>query len=166
MSHASRASRMACMSRMTRRLARAATAAPAALVALVAVTALAAPATGAGMSADGARAHARTQLTITVSGSGHAGADGVFRLRCAPPGGSHPAARAACDRLDELAGRGAAPFAPVARDALCTMQFGGPATARITGTWRGRGVDAAFDRSDGCEISRWNTLRPVLPEVG
>ncbi|MGW2843451.1 SSI family serine proteinase inhibitor [Streptomyces sp. NPDC001108] len=157
MSHASRASRPY---RTARRLT------PAALVALVAVTALAAPAAGAGMSADGARSHARTQLTITVSGSGHAGADGVFRLRCAPPGGSHPAARAACDRLDELAGRGAAPFAPVARDALCTMQFGGPATARITGTWRGRGVDAAFDRSDGCEIARWNTLRPVLPEVG
>ncbi|MEV8451051.1 SSI family serine proteinase inhibitor [Streptomyces sp. NPDC052095] len=141
---------------MARRLA------PAALVSLVSVTALAAPAAGA----SGAHTHARTLLTITVSGSGHAGADGVFRLRCAPSGGGHPAARAACDRLDELAGRGVDPFTPVPRDALCTMQFGGSATARITGTWRGRGVDAAFDRSDGCEISRWNTLRPVLPEVG
>jgi hypothetical protein len=39
------------------------------------------------------------------------------------------------------------------------------ATARVTGTWQGRQVDATFDRSNGCEISRWQTLEPVLPNT-
>ncbi|MES9506882.1 SSI family serine proteinase inhibitor [Streptomyces sp. NPDC000609] len=108
---------------------------------------------------------AATRLTITVSGSGIAEAEGTFELRCGPAGGSHPVARQACDRLDELAGAGADPFAPVSKDALCTQQFGSPATARVTGTWHGRSVDTAFSRTNGCEISRWNNLRPVLPNV-
>ncbi|MGW1412059.1 SSI family serine proteinase inhibitor [Streptomyces sp. NPDC002403] len=107
----------------------------------------------------------RTRLTITVSGSGNSAAEGTFELRCGPAGGSHPVAAQACGRLDELAGEGADPFAPVPGDALCTKQFGGPATARVTGTWQGRRVDTVFSRTDGCEISRWNTLRPVLPSV-
>ena len=48
---------------------------------------------------------------------------------------------------------------------MCTQQYGGPATARVTGTWQGQHVDATFDRTNGCEIARWNTLRPVLPNV-
>ncbi|MFE7466419.1 SSI family serine proteinase inhibitor [Streptomyces sp. NPDC057499] len=132
------------------------------LASLAAVASLAAPAVAAPAGTDSVR----TRLTITVSGSGHAGADGVFRLLCTPAGGSHPSARAACGRLDALARKDVDPFAPVPRDALCTMQFGGPATAQVTGTWRGRSLDASFSRSDGCEISRWNTLRPVLPEAG
>ncbi|MET9661329.1 SSI family serine proteinase inhibitor [Streptomyces sp. NPDC006510] len=107
----------------------------------------------------------RTQLTITVSGSGDSAAEGTFELRCGPAGGSHPVAQQACGRLDELAGEGADPFAPVSEKALCTQQFGGPATARVTGTWQGRVIDAVFSRSNGCEISRWNDLRPVLPNV-
>ncbi|MFJ2909401.1 SSI family serine proteinase inhibitor [Streptomyces sp. NPDC087228] len=108
---------------------------------------------------------ARTRLTVTVSGSGDPAAEGVFELECGPTGGSHPAAQPACDRLEELAREGAAPFAPVPRGAMCTQQFGGPATARVTGTWRGRSIDTVFDQSNGCEISRWNNLRPVLPNV-
>jgi hypothetical protein len=46
------------------------------------------------------------------------------------------------------------------------MQYGGPATARITGTWHGRPVDATYKRTDGCEISRWQGLVPVLPATG
>ncbi|MFE4330278.1 SSI family serine proteinase inhibitor [Streptomyces sp. NPDC056831] len=108
---------------------------------------------------------ARTRLTVTVSGAGDPAAEGVFELKCGPAGGSHPAAQQACDRLEELAGQGADPFAPVPGDAMCTQQFGGPATARVTGTWRGRSIDTAFDRANGCAISRWNGLRPVLPNV-
>ncbi|MFG2625286.1 SSI family serine proteinase inhibitor [Streptomyces sp. NPDC048473] len=108
---------------------------------------------------------ARTRLTVTVSGTGDPAAEGVFELECGPTRGSHPAAQQACDRLEELAGEGADPFAPVPRDAMCTQQFGGPATARVTGTWRGRSIDTAFDRTNGCAISRWNGLRPVLPNV-
>ncbi|MFF2406041.1 SSI family serine proteinase inhibitor [Streptomyces sp. NPDC058092] len=107
----------------------------------------------------------RTRLTVTVSGSGDPAADGVFELECGPTGGSHPVAQRACDRLEELTDEGAAPFAPVPRDAMCTQQFGGPATARVAGTWRGRSIDTVFARGNGCEISRWNNLRPVLPSV-
>ncbi|MFF3783253.1 SSI family serine proteinase inhibitor [Streptomyces sp. NPDC001933] len=109
---------------------------------------------------------APARLTITVSGAENAAADGTFELRCAPAGGSHPVAEQACGRLDELAGEGKDPFAPVPGDALCTLQHGGPATARITGTWQGRHIDTVFSRTDGCEISRWNNLGPVLPNVG
>ncbi|ROQ81477.1 subtilase-type protease inhibitor [Streptomyces sp. NBC_01260] len=107
----------------------------------------------------------RTHLTVVVSGSGDPAADGSYELECDPAGGSHPAARQACDRLAQLPGESADPFAPVSPDAMCTQQYGGPATARVTGSWRGRSIDAAFDRTNGCEIGRWNSLRPVLPNV-
>lgn len=46
------------------------------------------------------------------------------------------------------------------------MQYGGPATARITGTWAGRPVDATYDRTNGCAIARWDRMVPLLPEPG
>ncbi|MER5473747.1 SSI family serine proteinase inhibitor [Streptomyces sp. NPDC002935] len=102
------------------------------------------------------------RLTVTVHGVG-GGADGTFELECHPAGGSHPDAAEACDRLDRMTTWGKDTFAPVPPDTLCTMQYGGPATAHVTGTWAGRTVDARYDRSDGCEISRWNALVPLLP---
>ncbi|MFF4080591.1 SSI family serine proteinase inhibitor [Streptomyces sp. NPDC087218] len=106
-----------------------------------------------------------TRLTITVSDSGDPAAEGTFELRCEPAGGTHPVAGRACGRLEELADEGENPFAPVPENAPCTMQYGGPATAHVTGTWDGRHIDTVFTRADGCEISRWNNLRPVLPNV-
>ncbi|MEU1436074.1 SSI family serine proteinase inhibitor [Streptomyces sp. NPDC005775] len=106
-----------------------------------------------------------THLTVVVAGSGNPEADGTYELECDPARGSHPVARQACDRLAQLPGESADPFAPVSRNAMCTQQFGGPATARITGTWQGRPVDSTFERTNGCEIGRWNSLRPVLPNV-
>ncbi|MEV7400180.1 SSI family serine proteinase inhibitor [Streptomyces sp. NPDC091267] len=106
-----------------------------------------------------------TQLTVVVSGSGDRAADGRYELECDPAGGSHPVAKQACERLAQLPDESADPFAPVPADAMCTQQFGGSATARVTGRWHGRSIDAAFDRTNGCEIARWNSLRPVLPNV-
>ncbi|RNL71869.1 SSI family serine proteinase inhibitor [Streptomyces sp. I6] len=115
----------------------------------------------AGRSAPGDR------LTVTTAETGNPRADGTYELTCGaengPAGGSHPEARAACERLAEFATERQDPFRPVDGDAMCTMQHGGPATARITGTWRGQRVDARFDRTNGCEIRRWETLEPVLP---
>lgn len=102
-------------------------------------------------------------LTLTVTDSGDPAADGTFVLTCHPAGGTHPAPQAACDRLDELTTWGTDPFAPVPPDPMCTMQYGGPATAHVTGTWAGRPVDASFRRTDGCEIARWDDFAPVLP---
>ncbi|MEV8031294.1 SSI family serine proteinase inhibitor [Streptomyces sp. NPDC086182] len=102
------------------------------------------------------------RLTVTVHDVG-GGADGTFELECHPAGGGHPHAAEACDRLDRMTTWGKDTFAPVPPDTLCTMQYGGPATAHVTGTWAGRPVDARYDRSNGCEISRWNALVPLLP---
>ncbi|MFI9580879.1 SSI family serine proteinase inhibitor [Streptomyces sp. NPDC052236] len=105
------------------------------------------------------------KLTVTVSETGLARTDGTYELQCGPTGGTHPAAQDACDRLDELAREGENPFAPVPRTQMCTQQMGGRATAHITGIWRGQRVDAAFSRTNGCEISRWKTMQPVLPKT-
>ncbi|WP_439681411.1 SSI family serine proteinase inhibitor [Embleya sp. MST-111070] len=104
------------------------------------------------------------RLTITVTDA--PGGAGVYTLECHPAGGDHPAPRQACERLDSVTMWGRDPFAPVPHGAMCTMIYGGPAAAHITGVWAGRPVDAAFDRTDGCEIARWDDLVPVLPTVG
>ncbi|MCM2391402.1 SSI family serine proteinase inhibitor [Streptomyces albipurpureus] len=105
------------------------------------------------------------RLTVVVSETGNTRADGRYELKCDPAGGTHPAAERACTRLDELGQDGSDPFAPVPEGQMCTQQSGGPATARVTGTWRGNPVDAVFSRTDGCEISRWRTMEPVLPST-
>ncbi|MEU0784172.1 SSI family serine proteinase inhibitor [Streptomyces sp. NPDC006173] len=104
------------------------------------------------------------RLTVTVHDAGN-GADGTYELDCHPAGGSHPRPAEACDLLDGNTTWGKDLFAPVPPDALCTMQYGGPATAHVTGTWAGRPVDARYDRTNGCEISRWNTMVPFLPDL-
>ncbi|MFC0601820.1 SSI family serine proteinase inhibitor [Streptomyces palmae] len=105
------------------------------------------------------------QLVLTVTGTGDLTEDGTYTLDCHPTGGTHRAAQAACDRLDEATRWGRSPFAPVPAGATCAMMYGGPATARLVGTWAGRPVDARFSRSDGCEIARWNQLVPLLPST-
>ncbi|MGW7369128.1 SSI family serine proteinase inhibitor [Streptomyces sp. NPDC054841] len=103
------------------------------------------------------------RLTVTTTDTGNPDANGEYQLTCAPAGGTHPEAQAACDKLAQFATDAQDPFEPVDGDSMCTMQYGGPATARITGSWQGRSIDATFDRSDGCEIRRWEQLEPVLP---
>ncbi|WP_099966529.1 SSI family serine proteinase inhibitor [Streptomyces sp. JV178] len=104
------------------------------------------------------------RLVVTVRGAGE-GADGRFELRCHPQGGSHPHTRDACGQLDQRTVWGKDPFAPVAPGTVCTMLYGGPATAHVTGSWAGRPVDARFERGNGCEIARWDSLVPVLPDL-
>ncbi|MGW3324990.1 SSI family serine proteinase inhibitor [Streptomyces virginiae] len=103
------------------------------------------------------------RLTIAMADTGNRRLDREYRLECGPVGGDHPEAEGACARLDQFAREGKDPFAPVSKRQICTMQHGGPATARITGTWNGHKVDATFRRTDGCEIRRWDELEPLLP---
>ncbi|MEU2442753.1 SSI family serine proteinase inhibitor [Streptomyces althioticus] len=105
------------------------------------------------------------RLTVTVRDAG-GGADGTYEVRCRPSGGTHPDPDAACAAVERRTRWGRDAFPPAPRDAVCTMQYGGPATARITGTWAGRPVDATYDRTNGCAIERWDRLVPLLPEVG
>ena len=45
---------------------------------------------------------------------------------------------------------------------ICSEQYGGPQTARITGTINGKRVTVRVARSDGCGIADWEMLRPLL----
>ncbi len=109
-----------------------------------------------------ALAAAVTALTITVWPQGLDGPSQRWTLRCGPTGGTHPARVAACRRLSSLS----APFRPVPDDAVCTQVYGGPAVARVVGSFRGNHVWHEFRRRNGCEIDRWKRLRPLLPAAG
>jgi hypothetical protein len=54
---------------------------------------------------------------------------------------------------------------PVPATAACTMIYGGPQKATVTGTLEGQAVNATFERSNGCEIARWDAMAKagVLP---
>ncbi|MEU3418568.1 SSI family serine proteinase inhibitor [Streptomyces murinus] len=134
--------------------AAAVTAAASAVVPLIAVPAAA---LGQGRGGD--------HLTVVVRHAG-AGRDGTYELFCHPDGGHHPDVRGACQKLDEQTQWGRDLFAPVPPGTICSMISGGPATARVTGTWAGRPVDASYDRNNGCEIDRWNRMVPLLPKLG
>ena len=45
----------------------------------------------------------------------------------------------------------------------CTMQYGGPDEALITGEIDGEAVDITVTRSDGCQIAAWESLGGLLP---
>lgn len=110
------------------------------------------------------RPRGEDRLVVTVRGAG-GGADGTYEVSCRPSGGSHPDPGGACAAVERNTRWGKDAFAPVPRDAMCTMRYGGPATARVTGTWAGRPVDATFDRRDGCAIARWDRFVPLLPDA-
>ena len=83
----------------------------------------------------------------------------TWTLTCDPPGGDHPAPAAACGALAGLR----EPFAPLPADAVCTEQYGGDQTARVTGTYRGAPLALELSRVNGCSISQWDRLGPLLP---
>lgn len=95
-----------------------------------------------------------TSLKISVVADEGAPAK-VMTLRCDPTGGSHPQAAQACA---VLAKAGAKVFKPVPKSQACSMLYGGPQTATVTGSYRGRKVDATFKRTNGCEVDRWEQL--------
>ncbi len=110
-----------------------------------------------GGSGPGPSATAATQLTVTAR-TAPTGTAQTWTLTCDPAGGSHPSPAAACAELATATD----PFSPTPPDRACTMIYGGAQTATITGTYRGRTVDASYARSDGCEIARWDAVASVL----
>jgi hypothetical protein len=95
---------------------------------------------------------AATDLVVTVDPDGARGAQPAktVRLRC--PG-------AGCALTRRLTARD---FAPPRPDVMCTMIYGGPETAAVHGTLRGRRVQATFSRTDGCETNRWERVKTLL----
>jgi hypothetical protein len=85
-------------------------------------------------------------------------------LRCGgeDAGGEEGNGREACRRLEAVGG----PIGPVPAGRMCSMVYGGPQTAHVTGRWHGRPVDETYRRTNGCEIARWNSMVPALPAPG
>ena len=83
-----------------------------------------------------------------------------YSLTCGDPvAGDLPDAEAVCAHLQGLDD----PFAPLPTDIMCTEQYGGPQTAHVTGQWQGRPVDLQLSRTNGCRITQWDSLGPLLP---
>jgi hypothetical protein len=101
-----------------------------------------------------------TELTIVVD-MGHGAGNTTWRLTCNPAGGTHPDPVGACQALEV---NGATALPPVPKDRACTMIYGGPERATVTGTWNGQKVASTFSRTNGCEINRWAQMVPLLPE--
>ena len=97
-------------------------------------------------------------ITVWPAGAGQPGKK-EYTLRCTPAAGTVPRPGVACTRLLGLR----RPFAPVPPGVACTELYGGPATAFVTGRFRGTLIRSRFDRKDGCEIARWNRVRFLLP---
>ncbi len=82
-----------------------------------------------------------------------------WTLRCGPAGGTLPRAAAACTKLARLS----APVQPIPEDATCTEIYGGPQEAVVAGRYGGRRIWIRLGRSNGCEISRFDRLRFLVP---
>ncbi|HWK27870.1 MAG TPA: hypothetical protein VNS09_15000 [Solirubrobacter sp.] len=109
----------------------------------------------AGCGSDEAASGGLAALTVRVDDG--AGAPRELQLECAQPTDS-----SACGAA---AGVSAADLAPTPEDTMCTQIYGGPEKATIKGTLRGETIDAAFNRTNGCEIDRWERVQPLLDEV-
>jgi hypothetical protein len=85
-----------------------------------------------------------TELSVEVTGA--ASRPIRMTLRC---GGT-------CDvaRLDKAL--------TVDPERACTLQYGGPEKAHVTGTLKGRPVDVTLDRADGCGIAAYEDLFAVF----
>jgi hypothetical protein len=94
-------------------------------------------------------------LSVTVQTRGPDGPAKRTRIVCERLGEGS----AQCRRLGELT---AEQLAPVPPDIACAEIYGGPAHARVTGVLRGERVDARFNRTDACEIKRWNENAALL----
>ncbi len=107
-------------------------------------------------------ATAATALTIVVWPQGLDGPSDRRTLRCNPTGGTLPARAAACRKLNSFADA----LRPIPKDVVCTDIYGGPQVARIVGRYKGRRIWVQVQRQNGCEVARWDRLRPLLPRGG
>lgn len=103
-----------------------------------------------------ARVSRTTQLTITADFAVGLGAE-TWKLQCnsingRPLGGNHPNAAAACALLKA---QGLKLFAPVPKNAVCTMIYGGDEKVSVKGLVLGKRISTTFVRTNGCEIVRY-----------
>jgi len=132
--------------------------------AVVALAAACGSQAGAGHAAGGGSGASKPASSLTISVAAARGATPRhWTLTCGPAGdgGTHPRPAIACTTL----ARARAPFAPVRRGVMCSMVYGGPQTASITGTWQGKPVAATYSRDNGCQTARWNKISKVLGQI-
>jgi hypothetical protein len=128
-------------------------------IAIVIAALIAVVGCGAGSAAQSA-SPATTDLKITIWPDGRAeGNAETYTLRCGPAAGSLPKVATACSKLGPLP----RPFGPVAKGAMCTMQYGGPQQALVTGRHDGQSVWAMFSATNGCQIARAKRVAFLLP---
>lgn len=77
--------------------------------------------------------------------------------------GTHPNRKAICALL---AKKSIKIFAPTPTGMACSMIYGGPETARVTGTVGSTKVKAAFNKTDGCQVARWLAALPLFTFPG
>jgi hypothetical protein len=117
---------------------------------------------GCGSATDGGDAAQPSQplydLQITFWPEGKDGESRTATLTCEPNGGTHPDPAKACAALD------AHPEAlhPVPGDVACTEIYGGDQVALVEGD----GMRAVLNRTNGCEIARWDALAPLVELSG
>jgi hypothetical protein len=98
---------------------------------------------------------AETHLEIEYWPQGVGAESRRITLDC-PPDAEAEACRMLASAKDDL-------FAPVPKDVACNEIFGGPQVAEVRGTFRGRPLNARFNRTNGCEIERWERISFLLP---
>jgi hypothetical protein len=117
---------------------------------------------GAAGPSGGGISQAENDLVVEYD-AGNGAPPESWSLTCAgSAAGSHPDAEAACAHLAGLDD----PFAPLPDDLACTEQYGGPQASHVAGLWGGEPVDIELSRVDGCRISQWDALVPVVPVAG
>jgi hypothetical protein len=132
------------------------------LVALLALVSASASSTDGGVAAGpttSASSAPENDLLVEIHRGGGAPTE-TYRLTCAATvAGDHPDGKAACAHLSGMKN----PFAPIPADRMCNQIYGGPQTAHVTGRWKGKPVDLALSRVDGCRTTQWDSLGPLLP---
>ena len=106
---------------------------------------------------------ATVDLDIVVRADGKT-TSAEYSLQCAGATAletsKHPRAAEAC----ELLAKHPQVLDPAPANQMCTEQYGGPATASVTGTVDGKAVAREFDLKNGCGISAWGDALPLLVE--
>jgi subtilisin inhibitor-like len=114
---------------------------------------------GSGMSGDaGSGARPETELRVQYRPQGGQSGGSTATLTCGPVSGTHPRPAAACAALASEPDA----LEPTRGSVACAQIYGGPDTAVVEGTFRGRAVQARFNRTNGCEIDRWDRVAAVL----
>ena len=126
------------------------------LVALIAGLLLAAGCGGEDERAARPASAAVADLTVTVDRDGKGPDRATTRRRTCAAAADCPALAAV--KVEDLQ--------PTPANVACTELYGGPQTATVEGTLRGRAVDARFSRVNGCEISRWQDASAILDAAG